>query len=724
MTQRMKQGDKKSGLTKSKLLLWTIVVVILLLAVLSVWSKLSFIRDQLIALAQIIAVVLLLLIAVLLGVLLWLLFRYLSTDKNDITVLPFDIASGEDKLNGRAIADEYTAQCLSIKQTLERRIEGVEPESVKFGREVTPDKEQLSRDLVNFATVGVGTTTVSIGQLIVALRRLWPGSGGTTFTGTLQRYEKALSLTMSVKEGTKAHVWEVSKEIGSEGEIPGLVRDLAFKVLLGTDTARLESAGSSYVPSVDTEIRAAPSQTDHSKLEALSAKTWEGLKHYADAREAYHQYKLWGKQERLDDARLATLRAITAEPDYTKAFSMLVSLGYIYGERGDSSKAGEMFRHAIKAIDLGAINKAVSRSDLLASLGWSLIKDGAVHDAPEAIQVLCEATTLDRKFGFAWSNLGIAYDLLDNGEKATKAHDISLKCYAKEGDERLWWTESRLQGLLISTQCLFAVGNYEEALRRCWQAIEAADENDCDEVLATKLQMIDLLRGDGRFADCLEECRQAAQICGESAPILNTEGYIHTVLGNYDEADDLLHKALQQGGDASIWSNTWWNIGHLNYCRHRYQDAIDDYMKARDLTPESPEAYMILASLYRRIGRKEEFDSAAAEARKRFGRWSMSPYSLACFEAVCGDQDEALRLLEIALQRKHVSPTEVRHEPDLDFVRIDKRYKDLMRRNQAKVAAPDAERRDLKSTFPTIEGWWRRVEDRTRKILHGACSSS
>src|SRR3712207_5036886 len=64
MTRLMKQGDRKLGLPKSKLLLWTIVVVILLLSVLSIWSKLSFIRDQLIALAQIIAVVLLLLIAV------------------------------------------------------------------------------------------------------------------------------------------------------------------------------------------------------------------------------------------------------------------------------------------------------------------------------------------------------------------------------------------------------------------------------------------------------------------------------------------------------------------------------------------------------------------------------------------------------------------------------------------------------------------------------------
>jgi tetratricopeptide (TPR) repeat protein len=721
----MKQSGKTLGLTKSRLLLWTVVVIGLLLAILSVWSKLSFIRDQFIALAYIIAVILLLLITALLGVLLWLLFHYLSTDEDDIIVLPFDIASGEDKLNSRALADEYTARCLSIKQTLERQVVGVEAESVKFGREVTADKEQVSRDLVNFATVGVGTTTVSIGQMIVGLRRLWPGSRGTTFSGTLQRYEKAISLTMSVKEGTKAHVWEVSKEIGKESEIPGLVRDLAFKVLVGTDKARIESHGSSYLPSVGTETKAAPSQTDpspsqthSSKRVALSAKTWVGLKHYADAREAYYQFQLWGNEERLEDARLATLRAVTAEPDYTKALSMLWILGNLYAQRGDSSKAGEMFRHAIRAINLGATNEAISRIDLLVRLGWSLIKDGNVHNAPEAIQVLCEVTKDNRRFSFAWSNLGIAYDLLGNVERATKAHDISLKGHSREAGDTIWWTEGRVKGLLISTHCLFAFGKYRDAVLRCQQAIEAVDENDRSELLETSISMADLLTGEGHFTKALEECRQAAKICGESASLLDKEAYIHLTLGNFGRADDLLHKALQQDGDASTWSSTWHTLGQLRYCQGHYQEAIDHFRKARDLALGSPDPCVSLAGLYRRTGRKDEYGDEVAAAHDRFSKGFNWPYSRACFAAVRGDLDEALRQLEIALQRRHVHPKWVRRDPDLDFIRDEKRYKDLMKRYKDVTVLANTEVRHHITISSKFKGGWRELKGRTQRILH------
>ncbi len=56
-------------------------------------------------------------------------------------------------------------------------------------------------------------------------------------------------------------------------------------------------------------------------------------------------------------------------------------------------------------------------------------------------------------------------------------------------------------------------------------------------------------------------------------------------------------------------------------------------------------------------------------------------YDQACFAAICGNSDEAIELLKIALEKKQTSLDWVRRDPDLDFIRDDPRFKAIVSHN-------------------------------------------
>ena len=53
-------------------------------------------------------------------------------------------------------------------------------------------------------------------------------------------------------------------------------------------------------------------------------------------------------------------------------------------------------------------------------------------------------------------------------------------------------------------------------------------------------------------------------------------------------------------------------------------------------------------------------------------------YDRACFESICGNVDEALALLKVALEKKQTPFAWARRDPDLDFIRDDPRFKALV----------------------------------------------
>ena len=55
-----------------------------------------------------------------------------------------------------------------------------------------------------------------------------------------------------------------------------------------------------------------------------------------------------------------------------------------------------------------------------------------------------------------------------------------------------------------------------------------------------------------------------------------------------------------------------------------------------------------------------------------------SEYNRACFEAICGYTEEALKLLKIGIEKKQSDIEWARQDPDFDFIRDDPRFKEFV----------------------------------------------
>lgn len=108
----------------------------------------------------------------------------------------------------------------------------------------------------------------------------------------------------------------------------------------------------------------------------------------------------------------------------------------------------------------------------------------------------------------------------------------------------------------------------------------------------------------------------------------------------------------------------------------RYEEAISIYKRALLLAPKSSDTLFVMAEVYRKMGHEAEYMQYITQARENISK--ESKYNQACFEAVCGNVEKALELLEMALKSGEESQQWARNDPDFDRIRDDPRFKALV----------------------------------------------
>src|SRR5215216_1675812 len=117
-------------------------------------------------------------------------------------------------------------------------------------------------------------------------------------------------------------------------------------------------------------------------------------------------------------------------------------------------------------------------------------------------------------------------------------------------------------------------------------------------------------------------------------------------------------------------------LGYIYDQLGRYDEAIAQLENSIMLEPQDYEAHGALAKLYRSVGRGQDADEQYAIASEIAGR--DNEYGQACFEAVSGNLEQALTLLEVALTKRQVQPGWVRIDPEFAFMIDDPRFKALI----------------------------------------------
>jgi hypothetical protein len=202
-----------------------------------------------------------------------------------IVVLPFETPTdeGASNYNGKAISDLITSELCRIRKIdLELDFQEIsielgtssgqmrqpsvgwsekgQPTLIPSGErlsipKVIPLRSILESNIADIGSVTVGSATLSLGTIIVAFKRICPGSSWVPIMrGSVQIYGNILIITGCLEKKNEVHTWEVRRKILVEGIqparrhpcaptrrhgkdkpssdqfIPSMIRDLAFKI--------------------------------------------------------------------------------------------------------------------------------------------------------------------------------------------------------------------------------------------------------------------------------------------------------------------------------------------------------------------------------------------------------------------------------------------------------------------------------------------------------------
>jgi len=587
--------------------------------------------------------------------------RWLSKNEDGIMILPFEVAAGEEKYSGKAVSHLLTAELLRI-----RRIHKIEYKGISLMSEnvtvphLAPVSEDLTYTVSQMGPVGLGTTSIHLGPLIVILKRLWPrGDSGQVISGSLQKYGSMTSL-LACLEHQKIRVWEASKiedgdQVGDE-IIPALISDLAFKM----------------VHDLSLEGNAA---------KKITAKTWQGFKHLTEALDAYHQYNLTDDMDYLERARMECLKAANSETGYEILLILLYNLGMAYTSKKEYFMAEELFLQAINIksdslfslFGLGYLNdvqelgdKALGYFEKVLDLYPNVVlawngKGNALRNlgkTEEALECYGEGLALDPKNAGLWYNKGNVLSDLGRYKVALKCFDKALEIDPKYEDA--WYNK----GVTLRN------------LERHEEAIECFDEAlkiDPQDAKAWHIKGVVALVNLERHEEAIECYDEALKIEPQKADAWYNKGFALGNLKRYEEELVCYDEALKiEPQKADAWYNKGFALGNLE----RYEEALKSFDKAVELDPDYVSAYISLARMYRKLGRNAESTEACKKARDLIKK--ESEYNRACFEAVCGSAERAIDLLRSALEKNQITPEMARQDPDFEFIRDDPGFQALL----------------------------------------------
>jgi len=117
-------------------------------------------------------------------------------------------------------------------------------------------------------------------------------------------------------------------------------------------------------------------------------------------------------------------------------------------------------------------------------------------------------------------------------------------------------------------------------------------------------------------------------------------------------------------------------LGFLYQTQGKYKEAIEQYKIAVYLDSESLVQRVSLAACYRLLGQEDNYLKHIDIASSYLGNGSI--YVQACFYSVSGNIDKAITLLKFALENNNQIIDLIRTDPNLEFIRDNPQYKNLI----------------------------------------------
>ena len=212
------------------------------------------------------------------------------------------------------------------------------------------------------------------------------------------------------------------------------------------------------------------------------------------------------------------------------------------------------------------------------------------------------------------------------------------------------------------------LGRYEEAIAAYQKAIEL------DPKFTWPWNNLGTVYDDlGRYEEAIAAYQKAIELDPQFTWPWNNLGTVYDDLGRYEEAIAAYQKAIELDPQ---FAAPWNGLGNVYYQQGRREEAIQAYQQAIELDPRNAVPYSSVARVYRRLGEQDKVAEYSAKAREL-----MSPddwYNRACLESICGNTEAALENLRQALEERPAQRDWAKHDPDLEWIRDDPRFWEIV----------------------------------------------
>ena len=288
----------------------------------------------------------------------------------------------------------------------------------------------------------------------------------------------------------------------------------------------------------------------------------------------------------------------------------------------------------------------------------------------KGIEYFRRAIEVDPAFALAYAGIAHSYGVLGfhaiepPGETFPKAKAAARR--ALEIDATL--AEARAP---LAYATFYSDWNWAEAQREMLRCLEEAPAD-----ATAPNYYASFLTALGRFEEALASWRRAQEIDPIAPVIRGGKGWTYFFAQRHEEAIRESEKSLEMDPAFPIALGV---IGLASSRLSRHERAIEAIQKA--IVPSSSTRYRAdLAYVYAKAGRPDDARAALAELQKLSETRYVSPYYLAAAHAALGEIDVAFDRLEEAFAERSHGMTFLTTDPNLDDLRPDPRFADLVRR--------------------------------------------
>jgi len=171
-----------------------------------------------------------------------------------------------------------------------------------------------------------------------------------------------------------------------------------------------------------------------------------------------------------------------------------------------------------------------------------------------------------------------------------------------------------------------------------------------------------------------EKLTKQIEINPRSSSTWEALGTLYKTAGRYKEAIQAFKHAISISPDDVSYYH---NLGLVYAAQGNNEDAFNAFQKVLELDPNHSLTHASLGGYYKKIGLEELAQKHIGKAMKNIYE-SENEYNRACLDAICGNYDQAIELLHVALENKQTYVDWVLNDPDLDPLRDDERFKHLI----------------------------------------------